>query len=492
MKTTNRPLVLASVMLAMFVGAVEATIVATAMPSIAADLGGFSKYSWVFSAYLLMNTVTVLIYGKLSDIFGRKPIFTFGIILFLFGSLMCGLADSMDQLIIYRLIQGMGAGAVLPIATTIVGDIYSAEERAKIQGYLSSVWGISAVSGPAIGGILVATVGWEYVFWVNIPLGILALAGVLLFLKEPQKTGKPSIDYAGAVLLTIGLISLLYFLVEGGVGFDWFSPSAAILIATSAIAFTLFVFVERKVKDPIMPFDIWKNKTILYANLVSLTTGIILISVSSYLPTYVTGVMEQPAAIAGFTLTAMSIGWPIASTLSGRLLIRFGYFRTSLAGGMFLVAGALLFVLMRPEAGPWWAALSSFVIGIGMGLTSTAFIVSIQSAVTYEKRGVATASNMFMRNLGSTIGVALLGTVLNTTLLNYFKGSDEGHGLDSINSLLTVDSRADMPIDELHYLQEGLSLALQNVYALMAVFAVISLLLIFGLPRDKGVRKNVK
>lgn len=492
MKTTNRPLVLASVMLAMFVGAVEATIVATAMPSIAADLGGFSKYSWVFSAYLLMNTVTVLIYGKLSDIFGRKPIFAFGIILFLFGSLMCGLANSMDQLIIYRLIQGMGAGAVLPIATTIVGDIYSAEERAKIQGYLSSVWGISAVSGPAIGGILVATVGWEYVFWVNIPLGILALAGVLLFLKEPRKSGKPSIDYAGAVLLTIGLVSLLYLLVEGGVGFDWFSASTGILIAVAVSAITLFVYVERTAKDPIMPFEIWKNKTILYANLVSLTTGIILISVSSYLPTYVTGVMEQPAAIAGFTLTAMSIGWPIASTLSGRLLIRFGYFRTSLAGGIFLVAGASLFVLMRPEAGPWWAALSSFVIGIGMGLTSTAFIVSIQSAVTYEKRGVATASNMFMRNLGSTIGVALLGTVLNTTLLNYFSNSGEGHDLDSINTLLTVESREGMPAETLRYLQEGLSMALQNVYAVMAVFAVISLMLIFGLPRDKGVKKNVQ
>ncbi|TAA72154.1 MDR family MFS transporter [Planococcus salinarum] len=494
MNTTNRPLVLASVMLAMFVGAVEATIVATAMPSIAADLGGFSKYSWVFSAYLLMTTVTVLIYGKLSDIFGRKPIFTFGIVLFLFGSLMCGLASSMDQLIIFRLIQGMGAGAVLPIATTIVGDIYSAEERAKIQGYLSSVWGISAVSGPAIGGILVATVGWQYVFWVNIPLGIMALAGVLLFLKEPKRNGKQSIDYAGAMLLTTGLVSLLYLLVEGGVGFDWLSASAGILLAVAALSFTLFVIVERRAKDPIMPFDIWKNRTILYANLVSLATGIILISVSSYLPTYVTGVMEQPAAIAGFTLTAMSIGWPIAATLSGRLLVRFGYFRTSLAGGAFLVAGALMFVIMRPESGPWWAAFSSFVIGIGMGLTSTAFIVSIQSAVNYEKRGVATASNMFMRNLGSTIGVALLGTVLNTSLLNYFANSDEGegHDLDSINSLLTVESRADMPAETLHYLQNGLSLALQNVYALMAVFAVISLMLIFGLPRDKGVRKNVQ
>ena len=492
MKTTNRPLVLASVMLAMFVGAVEATIVATAMPSIAADLGGFSKYSWVFSAYLLMNTVTVLIYGKLSDIFGRKPIFTFGILLFLFGSLMCGLAGTMDQLIVFRLIQGMGAGAVLPIATTIVGDIYSAEERAKIQGYLSSVWGISAVSGPAIGGVLVATVGWEYVFWVNIPLGILALTGVLLFLKEPKKKGKPSIDYAGALLLTVGLVSLLYFLIEGGVGFEWLSATSAILMSTALLSFALFVGVERRAKDPIMPFDIWRNKTILYANLVSLATGVILIAVSSYLPTYVTGVMEQPAAIAGFTLTAMSIGWPIASTLSGRMLIRFGNFRTSLAGGMFLVAGALLFVLMRPEAGPWWAALSSFVIGIGMGLTSTAFIVSIQSVVNYEKRGVATASNMFMRNLGSTIGVALLGTVLNTSLLNYFAKGDGNFDLDSINTLLTVESRDGMPADTLAYLQNGLSLALQNVYALMAVFALISLLLIFGLPRDKGVGKHVK
>lgn len=492
MKTTNRPLVLAAVMLAMFVGAVEATIVATAMPSIAADLGGFSKYSWVFSAYLLMNTVTVLIYGKLSDIFGRKPIFAFGIILFLFGSLMCGLADSMDQLIFFRLIQGMGAGAVLPIATTIVGDIYSAEERAKIQGYLSSVWGISAVSGPAIGGVLVATVGWEYVFWVNIPLGILALLGVLIFLQEPKKNGKPAIDYTGALLLTVGLVSLLYFLIEGGVGFEWLSLTAGILLLTAVISLALFVWVERRAKDPIMPFDIWKNKTILYANLVSLATGVILIAVSSYLPTYVTGVMEQPAAIAGFTLTAMSIGWPIASTMAGRLLIRYGNFRISLAGGIFLVTGALLFVAMRPEAGPWWAALSSFVIGIGMGLTSTSFIVSIQSAVTYEKRGVATASNMFMRNLGSTIGVALLGTVLNTSLLNYFAKSGEGYDLDSINSLLTIDSREGLGADTLHYLQEGLSLALQNVYTVMAAFALISILLIFGLPRGKGERKNVE
>ncbi|MGI2327373.1 MDR family MFS transporter [Planococcus sp. YIM B11945] len=492
MKKTNRPLVLASVMLAMFIGAVEATIVSTAMPSISADLGGFSKYSWVFSAYLLMSTVTVLLYGKLSDIFGRKPIFAAGILLFLIGSLLCGLATSMEELILYRFLQGIGAGAVMPIATTIVGDIYSAEERAKIQGYLSSVWGISAVTGPAIGGVLVATIGWKYVFWVNIPLGILALAGVMLFLVEPAKQQKPSIDYTGAILLTAALTSFLYLLVEGGVGFEWISWQSIVLAIGAAAVFGLFIAVERNVKDPIMPFGIWKNNAILYANLVSLATGVIVIGVSSYLPTYVTGVMEQPAAIAGFTLTAMSIGWPVAAFFSGRLLIKIGYFRTSLAGCVFLVIGTGLFVFMRPEFGPWWAALSSFFVGVGMGLTSTAFIVSIQAAVSYEQRGSATASFMFMRNLGSTIGVALLGSILNSSLLRYFQDNGQNLSVDAINGLLTEESRSSITADALHFLQQGLSESLLFVYCVTALFAVISLALIFGLPRQKGVESNGK
>ncbi len=490
MKQTNRPLVLASVMLAMFIGAVEATIVSTAMPSISAELGGFSKYSWVFSAYLLMSTVTVLLYGKLSDIFGRKPIFAVGIVLFLIGSLLCGMATSMDQLIFFRFIQGLGAGAVLPIATTIVGDIYTAEERAKIQGYLSSVWGISAVTGPAIGGILVATIGWEYVFWVNIPLGILALTGVLLFLVEPVNTKKPSVDYTGAALLTLALSLFLYWLIEGGVGFDWASVQSVLLLSGTSVIFTLFIFVERKAKDPMMPFSIWRNTSILFANLVSLFTGIILIGVSSYLPAYVTGVMEQSAIIAGFTLTAMSIGWPIAAFFSGRLLLKIGYFQTSLLGGISLVIGTVLFVFMQASFGPLWAAMSSFFIGVGMGLTGTAFIVSIQAAVSYEQRGAATASNIFMRNLGSTIGAALLGSVLNATLLNYFRDTGENFTLNSVNELLTEKSRAALSPEAINVLQKGLEQGSQNVYGLTAVFALISLLLIFGLPRKKGLTND--
>ncbi|MBT2581786.1 MDR family MFS transporter [Planococcus sp. ISL-109] len=492
MEQAKRPLILIAVMLAMFVSAVEATIVSTAMPSIAADLGGFSKYSWVFSAYLLMSTVTVLLYGKLADILGRKPVFAFGMVLFLVGSWLCGLADSMDQLIAFRFIQGAGAGAIMPIASTIVGDIYSAEERAKIQGYLSSVWGISAVAGPAIGGVLVATIGWQYVFWVNLPLGVLSFLGIMIYLKEPVRNKRLKIDYKGALLLTVALSTILYLLIEGGVSFEWLSMPSLLLAVIGALFLYGFVKAERASHDPMMPFEIWRNRAILYANLVSLATGIILIGISSYLPAYVTGVMEQPAAIAGFTLTAMSIGWPIASVLSGRLLISIGYFRTSLLGAMFLLLGTMLFVFMRPEFGPLWAGMSSFFIGAGMGLTSTAFIVSIQSAVSYEKRGAATASNMFMRNLGSTIGVALLGSILNSSLLKYFEQNGSSLTLESVNAILSAGSRSQLPMEERMMLQEALAFGLRNVYSLTFFCALLSFSLIFGLRGLKGVKPDVK
>jgi len=314
-KKTNRPIVLASIMLAMFMGAIEATIVSTAMPAIVGDLGGFSLYSWVFSSYLLMNSVTVLIYGKLSDLFGRKPILIFGIIMFLIGSILCGLANSMTMLIIFRLIQGFGAGAVTPIATTIVGDIYSKEERANIQGYLSSVWGISAILGPALGGILVQYVSWRYIFWLNIPLGIVSIIGLILFLHEKVERKKHNIDYAGAIFLTIAISTLMFVLVEGGTRWSWFSYQSISLLLISVIVFIFFYFQERKAKEPIMPFSIWKERSIFIANMASLTTGIMLIGISSFLPTFVQGVMERSPIVAGFTLTAMSIGWPIASTL---------------------------------------------------------------------------------------------------------------------------------------------------------------------------------
>ncbi|WP_339145646.1 MULTISPECIES: MDR family MFS transporter [unclassified Sutcliffiella] len=484
---TKRPFVLAAIMLAMFMAAIEATIVSTAMPAIAADLGGFSLYSWVFSSYLLMNAVTVLIYGKLSDLFGRKPILTFGIIVFLIGSLLCGMASSIEMLIVFRFIQGFGAGAVMPIASTIVGDMYTKEERAKIQGYLSSVWGISAILGPAIGGLLVQFVSWRFVFWVNIPLGILAIVGLYLFLHEGVEKKKHSIDYAGAGLLFLSVSSFMLVMVEGGVRWAWTSGPVLSLIALSAVTITLFVFQERRAKDPMMPFDIWQERSILIANTTSMTTGVMLIGISSFLPAFVQGVMERPPIVAGFTLTTMSIGWPIAAMIAGRLLLKIGFRTTSIIGGIALIMGSIIFMTLSPDDGPVWAAFGSFMIGIGMGFSTTAFIVSIQSNVPWQKRGVATASNMFMRTLGSTIGAALLGGILNSRIQEHLRenGAVEQFSLDSTTLLLNEEQRNQLSDSMKVLLQDGLTSALHTVYLVVAGFAVISFLLILLLPKKE-------
>jgi len=483
-KQTNRPFVLVSVMLAMFMGAIEATIVSTAMPAIVADLGGFTRYSWVFSAYLLMNSVTVLIYGKLSDLFGRKPILTFGIILFLFGSILCGFAETMNWLIFYRLIQGFGAGAVAPIATTIVGDIYTTEERAKIQGYLSSVWGISAILGPATGGLLVQYVSWKYVFWINVPVGLLSLVGLWGCLHENVSKKKHEIDYFGACLLMIGISSLMFVLVEGGSRFPWGSLPIMFLISLAVMGFIGLYFQEKRASEPVMPFSIWKDRSILVANMTSLMTGILLIGISSFLPAFVQGVMGKNPIVAGFTLTTMSIGWPIASALSGKMMAAIGFRKTSGIGGIFLILGTLGFVGMSASSGPFWAAFGSFLVGIGMGLTSTSFIVSIQSSVGWQQRGIATAANMFMRNLGNTIGAALLGGILNSRLNQYLLEKDKGLSADDANMLLKADQRKELQDSVRAILQEGLTLSLHTVFYVVFAFSVISFLLILFLPKN--------
>ncbi|KGP92091.1 MFS transporter [Pontibacillus chungwhensis BH030062] len=486
-KTSKRPLVLASIMLAMFLAAIEATIVSTAMPSIVAALGGFSLYSWVFSAYLLTNASTVLIFGKLSDLFGRKPIFLIGISLFLTGSLLCGFATSMTTLIVFRFLQGIGAGALMPIASTIVGDLYTKEERAQIQGYLSSVWGISAVTGPALGGFFVDYLNWRYVFWMNLPLGVLAIIGVVWFFHENVEKKSHSIDFAGSALLMIGISSLMVLLVEGGIGIPWQSPLAIGLLLIFGICLIGFYIQEKRALDPMMPFSIWEYRSITIANVTSLITGMILIGVSSYLPAFVQGVMGMSATVAGFTLTTMSIGWPVSSMIAGRLLLKIGFRATSLIGGVALVVGGLFFFLLSPDKGPVWAAIGSFFIGIGMGMSTTSFIVSIQSTVDWKTRGIATASNMFMRSIGSAIGAAILGGVLNSVIQTTIEEKQLGESvtLDTVNQLLDKEGRANLSSSTQVALKEALTLGLHQVYLGLLVLAVISLVLILFLPKGE-------
>lgn len=489
-RVTRRGYVLIAVMLAMFIGAIEGTIVSTAMPSIVADLSGFSLFSWVFSAFLLIQTITIPLYGKLADLFGRKPIFTFGIGVFLVGSLLCGMAETMGWLIAFRFIQGLGAGAIQPIATTIVGDIYTGGERGKIQGYLASVWGISSIIGPTAGGLIVQFADWAWVFWCNLPIGLLAILLVHLHLHEPAAKQKRSLDVHGAWMLFSVTGALMALLIFGGVEWPWHSPATYGLGAFALLMLAVFLLWERKAREPIMPLFLWKHPFIAVSNAASLTTGVVLMGISAFLPTYVQGVMGLPPMAAGFTLATMSIGWPLASTFGGRLLHRAGFRPMAVAGGAVLVAGSGVFLLLRQMPSPWLAAAGSFLVGVGMGLSTTTFIVGVQTSVGRLHRGAATASIMFMRSLGTSVGAALLAGILNTRLLAHFERHrsvipDGVLDLNVTNRLLDPAERAAIPAAALDVIRTGLSGALGTVHLAVAGTAVLSLLLILSLPRRK-------
>ncbi|MDC3417342.1 MDR family MFS transporter [Aquibacillus salsiterrae] len=485
-KQTRRPLVLAFLVISMFMAAIEGTIVATAMPDIVADLGGFSVYSWVFSSFLLMQAVTTLIYGKLSDLFGRKPVFLIGVIIFLVGSILCGLATTMTMLVIFRIVQGIGAGAVQPIATTIVGDMYTMEERSKIQGYLASVWGISSVIGPLAGGLIVNFSDWAWIFWINVPLGTVAMIGVFLFFHENVSREKKSIDYLGSGLFFISISSLIVVLVKGGVNWSWGSPQVVILLTIFVLSVLFFLLQEKRAATPMMPLTIWKNKLITTANLATLTSGMIIIGLSSFIPTYVQAVMGYSSIIAGFTLCTLSIGWPVSSTIAGHLVLKIGFRKTALIGGFALLIGGLLFYFLTPSNGPLYVGFSSFVVGVGMGFSSTPFIVSIQASVDWKMRGVATSLNMFMRIIGSALGAAVLGAILNLKMNEAL--SENGKKLDleftvsNTDILLDKKMRNNLSPEAFDLLQQSLTEALHAVYTGLVILSFVTFLLILFFP----------
>lgn len=482
-KATRRPLVLSALILAMFMAAIEGTIVATAMPSIAASLGGFALYSWVFSAFLLMQAITTPIFGKLADLFGRKPVFVVGVAIFLTGSVLCGFAPSMLVLVGFRFIQGLGAGAVYPTVTTLAGDLYALEERARVQGYLSSVWGISAVVGPLVGGLIVQYAHWSWIFWLQVPFGVLSVLGVTLFLHEDIAPRRHAVDVAGAALFLVSIAALMLVLTEAG---QWGWGRVALLLAASLGCLGAFLWQERRAREPIMDLSQWRDRLIAVSNLATLTSGIMMIGLITYLPTYVQGIMDRSPLIAGFTLTSMSVGWPIASVLAGRLLVRIGARAAARIGGVSgLLAGAL-FVLMRPSLGPLWASAASLFMGVGMGFLSTTFIVAIQSSVDWARRGVATATNMFMRILGNAMGAALLGGALNLSLSHSIarRGLTGQVSVNSVQNLLERgQAAAPAGASVMALLRDSLALGLHRVYLVVFVFTVATALLTLALPR---------
>jgi EmrB/QacA subfamily drug resistance transporter len=408
-----RPLVLGSVMAASFMIAIEATIVSTAMPQIVGHLGRLELYAWVFSSFLLAQTATTVVFGKLADLYGRKSVLLVGITIFLVGSLLCGIAWSMPSLIAFRLVQGVGAGAIQPVSITVIGDQYAAHERGRVQGYLASVWGVSSVIGPLAGGLIIQHLSWAWIFWINVPVGLVAAAGFRFFLQETVLREKRDVDVAGAALFTIAIAALMLVLTDAGnVG----SRSSLVTAAVCLAAGVMFIRQERRARDPMIAFGLWARRPIATTHAATLLSGMAVIGLTTFLPMYVQAVLGYSALVAGFTLTAMVLGWPIGATMAARNFARFGLRPTLVLGGALLPFGAVAFVFLAPGISPWIAGIGSLVMGLGMGFLSTAAIVIIQDSVGWTERGSATASNLFARNLGSTLGATVLGAALNISL----------------------------------------------------------------------------
>jgi len=410
---SERGPVLVALMVTTGLIAIDATILATAIPTIVADLGGFSSFPWLFSIYLLTQAVSVPLYSKLADTIGRKPVVLLGIGLFTLGSVLCGLAWSMPALIAFRAVQGLGAGAVQPMAITIAGDIYTVAERAKVQGYIASVWGASAVVGPTLGGLFAQYASWEWIFFVNVPLAGLAAWLLVRSFHETVPRTTHRIDWAGGLLLTVGLSLLLLALLEGGNVWAWASTPSLAAFGAGGALLAAFALVERRAAEPVLPLWVLSRRLLGTTALVGLGVGVVLMGVTTYVPTFLETLTGLSPLASGLTLAMLTIGWPISAANAGRVYLRIGFRRTVLIGGTVTILGAALLAATSRTPSPVAVGLACFLLGLGLGFVAAPSLIAAQASVEWGQRGVVTGANMFARSIGSAMGVAAIGALVN-------------------------------------------------------------------------------
>lgn len=463
----SRPWVFVAALATVFMTAIEGTIVATAMPTIVGTLGNFELFSWVFTSYLLTQAVTIPIYGRLADLVGRKRILFVGIGVFLFGSVCCGFAWSMIALVAFRVIQGIGAGAIMPVGRTLVGDLYHGAERARMQAYVSTVFASAAIFGPMVGAFIVAHANWRMVFWVNVPLGILAAILLAVTLREHVQPRRHRIDYLGSVLMTLGIGMLMFALVQAA----RLSISEFVaLLAVSLLLLTIFMFHQRHVPEPMLPSSLWRDRMISAGNVASIASGASMMGITAFLPAFIQDVMGYPPLVGGLALTAMSGGWPLGGYFGGQIMLRFTYRVTAVTGGFIFVAGSLMMIDLTAARGPLWAIVSAFFVGLGMGLTNNCFLVAIQNGAEWSQRGIATSSMVFTRILGQSVGAAAFGGILNAALASAVSG-----GGDLVTRLLEPTMRGSIPAADLAPIMAAFDLGLHRVYLIIGALALVVL-----------------
>lgn len=511
--------IMAAVIGAMFFSAINQTIVGVALPRIIAQLGGMEYYTWITTVYLLTSTIATILAGKLSDIYGRKHFILGGIVIFMAGALLAGTAKDIICLILYRGIQGTGAGVIMTTAYTAIGDLFSPRERGRWSGLMSAVFGMSSVLGPSLGGYIVDHFAWHWIFWIFLPLGLAAFVMILILFPKPVCRDSQSIDYLGSFLLALTIVSMLLAFSWGGAKYPWNSAAILGLFAVTILALGLFLFTETKVKTPVLPLDLFKSSVVSISNAVSFLMNAGMMGTLMYMPFFVQGVMGISPTFAGYVTMPVSISMFTMSAFTGRRMTKTGKYKNlALAGMITMVAGMSLMIFMKSIPA---AVVSMIVFGAGLGLGMPVFMIAVQNVVDSKNLGVATASVQLFRNLGGTIGIAVMGTVLSANIANQMKlplaagGLSGSFGLDPVsarsmaqlaNPQVLLDhaklesirsglSEQAMPVFSslLESLKGALSLSLSNVFltgALVLAAALVLTLFLKELPLRTTVHKE--
>lgn len=472
-------------MVAMFLGAVEGTVVTTAIPTIVKDLQGFELISSVFSVYLLTSAITTPIYGKLSDLYGRKNVLTIGIIIFIIGSCLCGLSRSMFMLIGFRAVQGIGAGSIFTVTYTIVGDVFSLEERARVQGAIGTVWGIASLAGPFVGGILIDTLSWHWIFFINLPFGILSVVLLQRNLQESFEKQKHSIDYAGIIVLSLAMTIFLNIFLSAenaGANYRLFAVGSA---AVTIVLLLIFYKIEQKASEPIFPFDIF-TRTSTIVNVISFLASAVLIGSDVYFPIYIQNVLGYSAKISGLALAPMSVAWLLASVVLGKGIVKHGAKAVLLISAAILLVSTFPLAILGVNTSIFMVLIYVFIMGVGFGGAFTTLTIIIQESADYNRRGAATAANSLVRTLGQTIGVSIFGSIFNFFIVEYFLG----RGIKGVDPSNLYQAVSGQPLLTEEQIRLSLTSSLHVLFFILISLAALSFLLTVILPKNAGKKAS--
>lgn len=484
MDAKKRNIVIA-LMVAMFLGAVEGTVVTNAIPTIVKDLNGFELISLVFSLYLLTSAISTPIYGKLSDLFGRKNILSIGIIIFLIGSSLCGFSRNMYELIAFRALQGLGAGSIFTVTYTIVGDVFTLSERGRVQGWLGTVWGIASLAGPSLGGFLIDVLSWHWIFFINLPFGILSIILLQRNMIENIERKKHKIDYLGTIILSAAIILILYTVMSAENNSGWNCRILGINLLIVIFLLISFYFIEKKAKEPIIPFEIF-TKTNIIVNMISFLSASALIGINVYLPIYIQNVLGFGATVSGLVTAPMSIAWLLSSMIIAEAIPRYGERTVTLVSFIIMLTGCALLLTLGMNSPLVLIIIYSFFMGFGFGGGFTTLTIVVQASVDYNRRGAATASNSLVRTLAQTIGVSIFGSIFNLNIVKYFNSLGiKGIEPRNLYSSSTINSGV-----SLQQIKTSLNSGLHIVFAILVAISLISLVLSITLPNNLKEKNN--